>query len=347
MKHTNIIEGYKYSVRCAEGLINLDWNEASEEVALTSDEIAEAIISQAALNIYPEYFPTSLRAQVEGFYGVPTAQTLFCGGSDQAIELVLKAFSSKADSSHVMNHSYKHFEVFSHIFETQVRHYSTAEFFEIVDAKGIIYIVNPNNPTGEYYDAQKIERLIDRNPSAVILIDEAYIEFSGKDSMLQRTSHHQNLIVTRTLSKAFGLASAKCGFLFANKKLIWLLEQYHNKKSTGVFSNIAAEMALRHNERMFGYTESVIELKRRFYEVMKTPIKSATNFECLSVNDAEAFCKLARDYAFVFRDLSTSYGIRSTFRLTFPSMKHGKNFLAFAEQLMARGLVASVGVSND
>jgi histidinol-phosphate/aromatic aminotransferase/cobyric acid decarboxylase-like protein len=346
MKHTNIIEGYKYSARCGAGLINLDWNEASEEVALSSKEMAEAILSMGSLHTYPEYFPASLRAATEEFYGISEEQILFCGGSDQAIELVLKAFSAKADSTHVMIHSYKHFEVFSHIFETSVKHYTADRLFEISDAEGIIYIVNPNNPTGEYYEVEKIERLVDRNPSAVILIDEAYIEFSGKESMVKKTSKYQNLIVTRTLSKAFGLASAKCGFLFANKKLLWLLEQYHNKKSTGVFSNIAAELALRNKERMMAYTQSVGEVKKRFYETLKSSKNSATNFECLTVKDPDAFCKLAEDYGFVFRDLSTSYGISATFRLTFPSMQHASHFLALTDQLIAQGNIVSVGVSN-
>lgn len=346
MKHANIIEGYKYSARCAAGLINLDWNEASEEVAVSSKEMAEAILSMKSLHTYPEYFPSSLRAATEEFYGVSEAQTLFCGGSDQAIELVLKTFSAKADNTHVMTHSYKHFEVFSHIFETSVKHYTADRLFEISDAEGIIYIVNPNNPTGEYYEIEKIERLVDRNPSAIILIDEAYIEFSGNESMVKKTSKHENLIVTRTLSKAFGLASAKCGFLFANKKLLWLLEQYHNKKSTGVFSNIAAELALNNKERMMAYTQSVCEIKKRFYEMLKSSRSSSTNFECLTVKDPDQFSKLAKDYGFVFRDLSASYGINSTFRLTFPSMKHGSHFLAFADQLIAEGHIVSVGVSN-
>ncbi len=308
--------------------------------------MAQAISGLGTLNTYPEYFPVGLQKATEDFYGIPANQTIFVGGSDQAVELVLKAFSRKVDASHVMRRSYKHFEVFSQIHDTPVKHYSAAEFFELSDQQGIIYVVNPNNPTGEYYSLEKIQRLIDRNPLAIILIDEAYIEFSDQPSMIAKLQEHRNLIVIRTLSKAFGLASAKCGFLFASENMTRLLEQYHNKKSTGVFSNIAAELALKNTERMKAYVASVNAMKQRFYETLDVSRHSQTNFESVSVSDSEAFIQISEACGFVFRDLSKAYGIALTFRLTFPSLRHEERFMRFTTELMRRGLITNVGITN-
>ena len=129
---------YAYSIRNNSGLFNLDWNEASEEVSVSYKEISKALHTFHGLNSYPEYFPKSLRVLVKSFYGASDEEVIFCGGSDQGIELVIKAFHRLASATYTMKFSYRHFEIFSSFFEKPVKKYSTENFFTLSNTSGII-----------------------------------------------------------------------------------------------------------------------------------------------------------------------------------------------------------------
>ena len=106
----------------------------------------------------------------------------------------------------------------------------------------MVYLVSPNNPTGVTWHEQEIAGLCARHPNVVFIVDEAYHEFCGQ-SVVQLTRKYSNLAVTRTFSKAFGLAAFRVGYVVAHPSLCDHLLRLHNPKSVNAVAQVAATAA--------------------------------------------------------------------------------------------------------
>ena len=122
----------------------------------------------------------------------------------------------------------------------------------------LVYICNPNNPTGELVPEDTIGFLLKANPEVLFLIDEAYVEFSG-GAIDALVNEYGNLIVSRTFSKAFGLANFRIGYLVSSIDNIRLLTDARNSKNISTFAQVAALSALEDRQSMDGYVKQVRE----------------------------------------------------------------------------------------
>ncbi|HEY0132999.1 MAG TPA: aminotransferase class I/II-fold pyridoxal phosphate-dependent enzyme, partial [Nannocystis sp.] len=169
----------------------LDWNEASVP---PSPRVYAAIVSFLSnsnhLNWYPELGSHSLAHSLADYTGVPAGQILVTNGSDDALELVCKAFIDAEDTVLVPQPTYTHFLVY-----VQSRGATVVDFFadDIFDADidrleavvrtggfKLVYLVSPNNPTGVVYTRAQVERLLIAAPATLFIVDEAYHEFYGE-----------------------------------------------------------------------------------------------------------------------------------------------------------------------
>ncbi|MCL1144747.1 histidinol-phosphate transaminase [Shewanella marinintestina] len=180
------------------------------------------------LNRYPECQPPALINAYSRYSGVNADCIISCRGADEAIELLIRAFCiSGQDSIATFGPTYGMYAISAKTFNVGVKPLSLTEDFQLpedyqaqVAGAKLVFICNPNNPTGSVITKQKITAVIKNCPNAIVVVDEAYIEFSPEYSVAELVASTDNLVVLRTLSKAFALAGARCGFLLANTDII-------------------------------------------------------------------------------------------------------------------------------
>jgi histidinol-phosphate aminotransferase len=194
--------------------------------------------SRCGLNRYPEPQPRALAAALARLYGVAPAALLLGRGSDEAIDLLVRAFCRAGqDAVLVCPPTFGMYAVAAaiqgaRVVEVPLRPTQGFMLDEAAlleqcspDVK-LVFLCSPNNPTGNLLAAAAILRLAAALASrALVIVDEAYVEFAGCESLARELPLHPNLGVLRTLSKAHGLAGARCGALLAHPEVIALLNK--------------------------------------------------------------------------------------------------------------------------
>lgn len=186
------------------------------------------------INRYPDPQQRSLKAILAKQRGVAFDNILLGNGSDEVLDLIFRAFCEpNKDNIISLPPTYGMYKVLSGINAIENREVLLTTDFEL-DVDGIltaidenskiIFICSPNNPTGNSFDETAILSLLNRF-SGLVVIDEAYIDFSVKKSWLKRLSAFPNLIITQTLSKAYGMAGIRLGICFASTEIISILNK--------------------------------------------------------------------------------------------------------------------------
>ncbi|WP_394229497.1 histidinol-phosphate transaminase [Shewanella colwelliana] len=180
------------------------------------------------LNRYPECQPPALINAYAKYAGVTAGQVLTSRGADEAIELLIRTFCVPGkDSIACFGPTYGMYAISAQTFNVGVNALRLNDEYQLpndidvqVDDAKLVFICNPNNPTGTVINPEVIEQVIAKLPDALVVVDEAYIEFCPDYSVADLINQFDNLIVLRTLSKAFALAGARCGFMLANEMII-------------------------------------------------------------------------------------------------------------------------------
>lgn len=177
----------------------------------------------------------------------------------------------------------------------------------------LVYLVSPNNPSGTVWDPREAESLLKSYPNIVFILDEAYYEFGNGSSCLPLALKYQNIIVTRTASKAFCLASIRCGYLFAHEKTVEGLLIIYNPKSVNEFAQIAFSEALDAFENYYRpYIQTINESRNKFVKDLKeAQIGVCTggfgNFVCVQIPknvSPNEVCEKLKNKSIYVRDIS-------------------------------------------
>jgi len=182
-------------------------------------------------NRYPDSTQKKLKRKLSEIKNISVDQIAIGNGSDELIDLIIKVFCEpKNDSVLVMNPSFAMYGFYASINENQVVKLNLNENFEIEkdnflnvirdNQLKIFFLCSPNNPTGN--SIEDIEVYI-KNFNGIVVVDEAYIEFSGKMSSIELLEKYPNLIVLQTFSKAWGMAGARVGVAYSSKEIIKLI----------------------------------------------------------------------------------------------------------------------------
>ena len=184
------------------------------------------------LNRYPDPQQTSLKEQLAALKGVETSQILLGNGSDEVLDLIFRAFCEpRQDNVITLPPTYGMYKVLANLNEVEDREVvlkpdfqpDVAKILKQVDEKTkIIFLCSPNNPTGNTFSEAAVLELL-KNFDGLAVIDEAYIDFSEKPGWLSKLQDFPNLIITQTLSKAYGLAGIRLGICYAAVEIIQIL----------------------------------------------------------------------------------------------------------------------------
>ena len=206
-----------------EGAIKLDSNENFALDAQFVREIAQEAAAQVDLREYPIDQLGQLYAQLARYAGIDEKCVAAGSGSDQVIELLLSTLGCKTATvftptfSYFVNRCELHGISVEKVPLTRDFELSSKAFLKSARRSELAYICSPNNPTGNQFDRETVLEVMDSLEDRLVLVDEAYVDFADY-SLSQEATKRDNVIVLRTLSKAFGLAGARVGYMAANEK---------------------------------------------------------------------------------------------------------------------------------
>ncbi|AQS36487.1 histidinol phosphate aminotransferase apoenzyme [Shewanella psychrophila] len=181
----------------------------------------------ADINRYPECQPPALISAYSRYSGVAKECIITSRGADEAIELLIRTFCVPGqDSIACFGPTYGMYAISARTFNVGVSALTLTDDYQLpqdiasqVNNAKLVFICNPNNPTGTVIDKASIEQVINQLPDSLVVVDEAYIEFCPDYSVADLIKKYDNLVVLRTLSKAFALAGARCGFMLSNPSI--------------------------------------------------------------------------------------------------------------------------------
>jgi histidinol-phosphate aminotransferase len=190
-------------------------------------------LTAQTLNRYPECQPKAVIENYAAYAGVKPEQVLVSRGADEGIELLVRAFCEPGkDAILYCPPTYGMYSVSAETIGVECRTVPTLENWQLdlpaiadkLDGVKVVYVCSPNNPTGQLINPQDFRTLLEMTRGkALVVADEAYIEFCPQATLAGWLNEYPNLVILRTLSKAFALAGLRCGFTLANEEIIALL----------------------------------------------------------------------------------------------------------------------------
>ena len=253
------------------------------------------------VNRYPDPQQKKLKKELANQKKVSSSQILLGNGSDEVLDLIFRAFCEpKKDNVITLPPTYGMYKVLANINDVQEREVflnpdfepDVERIFDAIDERSkLLFLCSPNNPTGNsFFKASVVDIL--RRFNGLVVIDEAYIDFSSQESWLEKLQEYPNLIITQTLSKAFGLAGIRLGICYASEEIIAVLnkikppynvnELTQNKALERILDTDAVRTEIAH---ILGQREHLEEEISRF-SFVKEVFPSDANFLLARVDDA-------------------------------------------------------------
>lgn len=252
------------------------------------------------LNRYPDPQQSLVKEELSKIKGVGVQNILLGNGSDEVLDLIFRAFCEpKQDEVIALPPTYGMYKVLANTNDVQLKNIPLEPNFQpnvdeiMAQQQGnskLLFICSPNNPTANSFEADRIERLI-KSFDGIVVIDEAYIDFSTQESWVSRLNEFPNLIVTQTLSKAYGLAAIRLGICYASQEIIAVLNKIKPPYNVNKLTQEAALRALQDQDKVNKEIENIISERDKMISdfekigIIKEIFPSDANFVLARVDD--------------------------------------------------------------
>ena len=304
-------------------------------------------LESALLNRYPEAGARRLRSRYARYFGVDEDMLMVGNGSDELISILCTAVASPGSSILVPVPTFAVYRIVAincglRVLESPLDENFDLDLRSLLDLIGrerpaILFLSYPNNPTGNCFDRNRIEALIEASPGFVV-VDEAYFNFSGQ-TFLPLLPRHENLIILRTLSKA-GLAGIRVGFLMGASSLVGELDKIRLPYNINTLSQIVAAFYLEEETEFQNQSREIIagreELFRRLGNVKGIrPWTSAANFIFFSCDfDADRIYRHLLNRGILIKNLSAPGRMRNCMRVTVGKPEENAQFIEVLERYL-------------
>ena len=332
-----VLTSYQVSTGAALSLgskpqyLKLDWNEAAVP---PSPQVRAALEMQldGELNHYPDVNATELRQKLSEYVHLPPEYIRAFNGSDAALRDLCAAFLNPGDKVLIREPTYTQIRTFIAAQNAEIVPFLASGPFELdvgllseaihdSDAN-VVYLVNPNNPTGVLYHTATIGWLCQLHPWTLFVVDEAYFEFCGFTSA-PLVEAHRNLAVTRTFSKAFGLAGLRLGYLLGGSTVMHGIDNVRNGKEVNTLAQVAGVAALGDLAYTWAFVDgaggvrevqrdTARALREMGLEVVTTP----ANFLLVKVENVGRVMNYLKSYSVLVRDRSMLPQLEGYIRVT-------------------------------
>ena len=283
------------------------------------------------VNRYPDPQQRQLKSLLGELKGIDPLHILLGNGSDEVLDLIFRAFCAPGKSNVItLPPTYGMYGVLANINDIENREVLLSEEFEprieeifqvVDDRTRIIFLCSPNNPTGNSFSEDKVIEILQRF-NGLVVIDEAYIDFAEKESWLKKLNEFPNLVITQTLSKAYGLAGIRLGICYASMEIIAVLNKIKPPYNVNELSQERALERLNSAEVVSAEISDILlqrdRLIKALHEVsfVNKVYKSDANFILIGVDDANKRYEQLLEMGIVIRNRSSQPLCTNTLRIT-------------------------------
>jgi len=311
-------------------------DEFQGEAAISLDA-NENPFDHQTLNRYPDPYQRKLKQKISALKGVEESSIFLGNGSDEAIDLLIRAFCEPGkDSMLIFTPTYGMYQISADINAVETVEVPLKADFQIdlekaleVDAK-LTFICSPNNPTGNAMDTETVETIL-RNSKGMVIVDEAYIDFSKRESWTRQLEEFPNLVVLQTFSKAYGMAAIRLGMAFANAEVIEILNKIKPPYNVnGLTQNFALD-ALENGASVKSEIEMILKERAEMKVALKkfTALKriypSEANFLLIEIDRATELYRYLAEKGIVVRDRSKQ--VKDALRITIGTPSENKTLI--------------------
>lgn len=308
-----------------------DEYQGEASVFLDANENAFGSPLDQQYNRYPDPLQYNVKKRLSEIKGVPVRNIFLGNGSDEAIDILFRSFCNPGiDNVILVPPTYGMYEVSANINDIETRKITLTEEFQL-NLEGIseaidkntklIFICSPNNPTGNSINRDDIETLL-ANFDGLVVVDEAYINFSRQKTFIQELTEYANLVVLQTLSKAWGLAGLRVGMAFASEEIIEVMNKVKPPYNMNEASQQLALQALANVDQVNAWIKEtllqrdklVLNLKKFDFVVDIYP--SDANFILVKTTDAKGIYNFLVEKGIIVRDRSKVELCQGCLRIT-------------------------------
>ena len=304
-----------------------DWNESEFP---PTNKVFEVMKSFYRYERYPDITAKQLKNKLSEYVSLPVDFIEVYNGSDDALKDIITVFVDK--DTKVLSYQPSYTQVNTFI-TTNTEHYEKINIqdplgehhydFDYCKSSDVVYLVNPNNPTGKLLPVKEIEKLVKQYPNTLFIVDEAYYEFA-KQSCTHLVVSHKNLIVTRTFSKAFGLASVRLGYCMAHPDTLSDVRKIRNGKAVNALGQLCGIAALNDLDYLQSRIDEMNDAKKFFIDNLPNyyqAVNSDANFVLVKTPDSKKVLEKMRENKILIRDRSAFENLENCVRITIGSKK--------------------------
>lgn len=286
---------------------------------------------QTCVNRYPDPLQNKLKNEWSKYIDIPVDQIMFGNGSDEVLDLIFRAFCiPEKDNVVILPPTYGMYEVLAQLNNIEVKKAELDENFQpnvasvlkqVNENTKLLFICSPNNPSANNLNENLIKDLI-TSFKGIIVIDEAYIDFSLQKSFVSYIDDYPNIIVTQTFSKAFGLAGIRLGICYGNPKIIDVFNKIKPPYNVNQLTQKKALERLKNIDDVQKEVEKIIEQREFLIKHLKTincvdkVFSSDANFILVRVDDANLRYNQLIDNGIVVRNRTTQHLCENCLRFT-------------------------------
>lgn len=305
--------------------------EGEASVYLDANENSFGSPLEQAFHRYPDPHQRALKEKISQIKGVPPQHIFLGNGSDEAIDLLYRAFCEPGrDNVILVPPTYGMYEVSAQINDVAVRKVNLSTDFQL-DLDGIaaaidadtklIFLCSPNNPTGNSLHRADMETVL-ANFNGIVVVDEAYINYARQKTFIQELTEYANLVVLQTFSKAWGLAGLRLGMAFSTTEIIDVLNKIKPPYNINQVTQSLALDALDHVEQVNDWIRQIVAERRRLSEglgqfsFVTYIYPSDANFLLVRTTAPKAIYSFLVDRGIILRDRSSVELCEGCLRIT-------------------------------
>lgn len=304
---------------------------------------------ESGVNRYPDPHQRSLKEVLASRKGVGTDQLLLGNGSDEVLDLIFRAFCEpKQDNVITLPPTYGMYKVLAGINNIENREVllttdfepNVNEILQAMDGNSkLLFLCSPNNPTGNSFDRERIRELLE-SFAGLVVIDEAYIDFSQEESWIGELDSYPNLMVTQTLSKAYGLAGIRLGSCYASAEIIAVLNKIKPPYNVNELTQQRALERILDVDSVTDQVQMILAERALLYEVLRQVdfvekiYASDANFILAKVDDATKRYNQLLKKGIVVRNRTTQPLCGNTLRFTVGTKEENQKLINVLKQLI-------------
>jgi histidinol-phosphate aminotransferase len=302
------------------------------------------------MNRYPDPLQWAVKEQISQLKSVPVENIFLGNGSDEVIDLLIRIFCEpRKDEIILLPPTYGMYKVSADIADVAQREISLTKDFQpdvpaiLAEANKnskLLFVCSPNNPTGNDMQADKIHELCAKFPG-IVVVDEAYIDFSPQESFSQQLAQYPNLVVMQTFSKAWGLAGIRLGMAFASTGIIGLLNKVKPPYNVNQLTQKAALEALQQHEQQQRMVKEILTERSRLEEsfeqlsFIEETLPSDANFILIRVADPNGLYQYLVEEGIIVRNRSKVHLCAGGIRITVGLPAENEKLLAALKKYAA------------